>query len=236
MTTERRLGGPRIFTVILLSAFALEGGALAAIAYERAYVTGACAPETVCTGDTVVFPLTAGLLLWLTAMFGALGLAEARNVERPHRLPLGLTSSAGLLLGLIGAYPGHDALHPGLAAPIALTALTALVAGVRGERRIRRENAEQRRIRALTARLDVHGVTVRGTITELHGAGRPRGGRSAVRLTVRYAAPGGPEFLLPHTQAFPVDAPPRVGDPMAVTLDPGDPATALAAVPGPQFS
>ncbi|MFB6892098.1 DUF3592 domain-containing protein [Kitasatospora sp. NPDC056327] len=235
MTAARRVGGGRRFFAVVFGLFAVAGGWCVATGHLRSFGAGGCVPGTDCQADVTSLLLALGVALCLLALFGALALAENRDVEQPQRLPLAMTSPAAALLGLLGAAAADGAPRSGLLLAAAVSALLALVGGVRGERRIRRENAEQKRRRDLAARLHSSGATVVGTVTEVRQPGRPGSGSPAarrLRLTVRYAGPDGRAYTLVHTGTFPSYALPGVGGRLALRHDPRDPSVAVVAAAG----
>ncbi|MEV6973606.1 DUF3592 domain-containing protein [Kitasatospora sp. NPDC093806] len=229
MTTRRRVSGPRKFLVLVLGGFALLGGWLLGTGHLRAFAVDACTPGPACDDRVTALFLTTGMLLSLVTLFGVLGLAENREVEKPERLPLGAATAAALALGLLGAVPANGVPHPWLFTAIGPLAVLTLAAGVRGERRIRRENAEHQRGQDLAARLHFTGVTVLGTVTEVRSADRgPRDREQRrLRLTIGYTGPDGRPHTLGHTGAFPVYALPAAGGRIPVRHDPQDPSTAV---------
>ncbi|MFE7189813.1 SHOCT domain-containing protein [Kitasatospora sp. NPDC057541] len=232
MTTTPRVSGARKFVAFDLGLFAALGGFGAGTGYLRSFTADACEPGRPCDDGLTALLITGGLLLWLIALFGALGLAENRAVEKPQRLPLGTTSAGVLTLGLLGAAPANGVAHPWMFAAAAPFALLTVVTGVRGERRIRRENADHLRARRLAERLHRTGVTVPGRITGVQRIDRAQGGRLTdphrLRLDIRYPGPDGRSYTLVHTGTFPVYALPNVGGELAVRHDPRDPSAALA--------
>ncbi|MER7703802.1 DUF3592 domain-containing protein [Kitasatospora sp. NPDC097605] len=236
MTSTRRVSGARKFAAFMFGCFAAFGGWCAATGYLHSFTAGDCGPGTPCQDDVTALLTTAGVVLWLLALFGALGLAENRDVEKPQRLPLAMTTAGVVFLGLLGAVPAGGAPRPWLLAAAGLFALLTLVAGVRGERRIRRENAERLALRNLAARLHTSGLSVPGTVIDVqHADHRPTPGAAAqrLRLTVRFTAPDGRAYTLTHTGTFPSYALPGAGSGLTVRHDPQDPSAALVAESGP---
>ncbi|MFE6865312.1 DUF3592 domain-containing protein [Kitasatospora sp. NPDC057692] len=230
-----RLNSGRIIGLVVLSAVTAAGGWLTATGFVRAFGTDACGSEQQCNGFGTAGYLAGGILLWLVCLVGT---ATTAHGDAPTTEP-SATSDRGVLLGclalgLLGAALANGAFHPWPLVPVLPLALLTAVLDRWGARRWRAFRVDARRQAERKERMERHGITVPGRITDLTHTGTSYNDHPELRLTVEFTTADGEQRRTTLTDLFPAYDAPRRGAPAEVRYDPADPDNVLATlVPEP---
>ncbi|GAA1390273.1 hypothetical protein GCM10009639_18800 [Kitasatospora putterlickiae] len=233
-----RLSSGRIVGLVLASGITATAGWLTATGFVRAYGTDACGPERQCNGFGTAGYLAGGILLWLLCLVAT---ATTAHGDAPTTEP-SATSDRGVLLGclalgLLGAALANGSLHPWPLIPVLPLALFTAVLDRHGARRWRAFRLDARRRAEQRGRLERHGVTVPGRITDLATTGEVSADRPELRVTVEFTTVDGARRTATVTDVFPVHETPRRGGPAEVRYDPADPENTRVSLtvpdPGP---
>ncbi|MFE7189814.1 DUF3592 domain-containing protein [Kitasatospora sp. NPDC057541] len=230
-----RLSSGRIVGLVVVSAFTATAGWLTATGFVRAFATHACGPEQGCGALGTTLYLAGGILLWLLCLVAT---ATTAHGDAPTTEP-SATSDRGVLLaclalGLLGAALANGSFHPWLLVPVLPLALLTAVLDRWGARRWRAFQRDSRIRAEREDRLERHGVTVPGRITDLGHTGSTYNDCPELRITVAFTTVDGEQHTATVIEAFPAYDAPRRGDAAEVRYDPADPGNARASlVTGP---
>ncbi|MEV6973607.1 DUF3592 domain-containing protein [Kitasatospora sp. NPDC093806] len=219
-----RLSKGRIAGLALIGALTATAGWLAGTGFVRAFGAHACGLEHGCNGFGTAGYIAGGILLGIATLIPAMLTAhgEAELTETGSTSD-GVVALGWLALVLLGVYPANGAPHPWLLLPVPVLLLCAVLADRQAARRWRTDLLEKRHRAERQARLDEHGRTVPGRVTDLTAVGTDSDGRPQLRVTVGFTALDGTRHSTGTTDVFPAHDTPRRGDPAEVRYDPADP-------------